>query len=276
MSEIEKGLFLRLFNRGGYVLNFTTDSFDTFTKSSIGVALCAHYGLSKGKSLTRFIEDTNGVDGVKLLCDLFEYYEAQPNYVGEMDGTSMAHDAKEYHFLYEKCKPVAEREKASISVLAQREGLEARFTSEYMHQQIDALFSSRETNPTEAIGKSKELIESCCKTILEENGKGYDKNWTVTQLVKETMKCLGIETDDINANQPAGSTIKRILSSLGNIAGGIAELRNPYGTGHGKADSYKGLTARHAKLAVGSSATLVEYLWDAHEWRKGNQTRTEE
>ena len=37
MTEIEKGLFLRLFNRGGYVLNFTTSSFDTFTKSSIAL-----------------------------------------------------------------------------------------------------------------------------------------------------------------------------------------------------------------------------------------------
>ena len=57
MTEIEKGCFLRLFNRGGYVLNFTTDSFDIFTKSSIGVALCARYGLSKGKSLTAYIEE---------------------------------------------------------------------------------------------------------------------------------------------------------------------------------------------------------------------------
>ena len=41
MTEIEKGCFLRLFNRGGYVLDFTTDSFYAFTKSSVGVALCA-------------------------------------------------------------------------------------------------------------------------------------------------------------------------------------------------------------------------------------------
>lgn len=271
MTEIEKGLFLRLFNRGGYVLNFTTSSFDTFTKSSIGVALCAHYGLSKGRSLTNYIEEESNVCGTKLLCDLFDYYEAQPEYASEMDGTSTARDAKDHHFLYEKCKPIARRERAGISVLAQREELETHFTSDYMRQQIDALFSSRETNPTEAIGKSKELIESCCKTILEENNRDYEGNWGVSQLVKETMKCLGIETDDINADLPAGGTIKRILSSLGNIAGGIAELRNPYGTGHGKADSYKGLTIRHAKLAVGSSATLVEYLWDAHEWRKERQ-----
>lgn len=271
MTGIEKGLFLRLFNRGGCVLDFTTDSFDTFTKSSIGIALCAHYGLSKGKSLTKFIEEEPGVDGPKLLCDLLEYYEAQPKYASEMNGTSTAYGADEYHFLYKKCQPIAERERTGISILAQRESLETHFTGDYMRQQIDALFSSRETNPTEAIGKSKELIESCCKTILEENNKECDKNWTVSQLIKETMKCLDIETDDINADLPAGGTIKRILSSLGNIAGGIAELRNPYGTGHGKSDSYRGLTVRHAKLAVGSSATLVEYLWEAHEWRKGSR-----
>lgn len=77
MTEIEKGLFLRLFNRGGYVLNFTTNSFSG-SRSSIGVALCAHYGLSKGRSLTKYIEEESDVSGTKLLCDLFDYYEAQP------------------------------------------------------------------------------------------------------------------------------------------------------------------------------------------------------
>ncbi|WP_297154800.1 abortive infection family protein [uncultured Ellagibacter sp.] len=38
----------------------------------------------------------------------------------------------------------------------------------------------------------------------------------------------------LNAGLPAGDTVKRILGSLGNIAGGIAVLRSPYGTGHGK------------------------------------------
>lgn len=266
MTETEKGLFLRLFNRGGYVLNFTTDSFDAFTKTSVGVALCARYGLSKGKSLTAFVEEASPEDASKLLCELFEYYET--HYTAEIEGESSAWGADEYHRCYEKCKPVAERERAGAAVLAQKSGLEAHFTGEYMRQQIDALFASRETNPTEAIGKSKELIESCCKTILEESGKAYDKNWNLGQLVSKTMKSLDIDANEINAGLPAGGTVKRILSSLGNIAGGIAELRNPYGTGHGKPDSYKGLTVRHAKLAVGSATTLVEYLWDAHEWRK--------
>ena len=31
MDGIEKGGFLKLFNRGGYVLDFSTNDFDTFT-----------------------------------------------------------------------------------------------------------------------------------------------------------------------------------------------------------------------------------------------------
>lgn len=224
----------------------------------------------EGKSLTAYIEEAPPEDASKLLCDLFEHYEAR--YTAEIEGESSEWGADEYRRYYEKCKPAAKRERSGISALAQRAGLEARFTSEYMHQQIDALFTSRETYPTEAIGKSKELVESCCKTILEENGSTYDKNWNLGQLVKATMQCLDVDANEINAGLPAGDTVKRILGSLGNIAGGIAELRNPYGTGHGKPDSYKGLTVRHAKLAVGSATTPVEYLWDAHEWRKGQRT----
>ena len=48
LSKIEVGTFLNLFNRGGYVLNFTTNEFDVFTMGSIGVALCSEYNMSKG------------------------------------------------------------------------------------------------------------------------------------------------------------------------------------------------------------------------------------
>ena len=62
-------------------------------------------------------------------------------------------------------------------------------------------------------------------------------------------------------------TVKAILGNLHGVAGNIAELRNAYGSGYGKSASYKGLIVRHAKLAVGSSITLVNYLWDTYEWR---------
>jgi hypothetical protein len=51
---------------------------------------------------------------------------------------------------------------------------------------------------------------------------------------------------------------------LATITQGIAELRNQYGTGHGKAAGAKGLGPRHAKLAVGAASTLAVFLAETH------------
>ena len=67
----------RMFNDGGYVLDFSDDSFAEFSLKSIGLDIKAKYGLSKGKSLNRFFSD-NSIDiktKMKLLKDLLEIYE---------------------------------------------------------------------------------------------------------------------------------------------------------------------------------------------------------
>lgn len=74
--------------------------------------------------------------------------------------------------------------------------------------------------------------------------------------------------NDIDDTIPAAKAIKQILGNLSAITEGIATLRNSYGSGHGRAASYKGLEERHAKLAVGSSILLVEFLWCTHERTK--------
>ena len=66
MTIREKGLFLSLFNRRGYVLNFTTNDFDVFTMRSVGISLCETYKESKGKSLTRFVKEEDDVRVTKL------------------------------------------------------------------------------------------------------------------------------------------------------------------------------------------------------------------
>lgn len=271
LSNIEKGCFLTLFNRDGYVLNFSTADFDIFTMQSVGVPLCAHYGLSKGKSLTAYINDANNADAQKLLFDLLEYYETYygPEYDPDQkdDFQSYAHK-KDMRSNYLKCRAIADREQSSNAPIAASAAyLKASFDSDYMTEQIDLLMRMRTENPTDAIGKSKDLIESCCKTILESQGVAYDKSWTVAQLVKETSKVLDVDGNSIDPNG-VGKIVKQILGGLQGVASGIAEFRNRYGTGHGKSASFEGLPVRHAKLAVGSAVTLVEYLWETYEWRK--------
>ena len=143
--------------------------------------------------------------------------------------------------------------------------VEEAFSSEYINKQMSIMLENQSTNPTEAIGKAKELIESCCETILERNGITPNKDWKLNQLVDETMKLLEITPKHIPDTAKEATAIKAILGSLRGIATNIAIIRNAYGSGHGKSASYKGLQERHAKLAIGSSVTLVNFLWDSFE-----------
>lgn len=140
--------------------------------------------------------------------------------------------------------------------------------AEYVSQQINLMESSIENSPHISIGLAKELIETCCKSIFEDRNEAYDKNWDLTKLMKETTKLLKLTPDDIPNETKASTSIKQILGSLSSVVQGIGEIRNEYGSGHGKDGKFKGLQPRHAKLAVGSASTLAIYLLETHELRK--------
>lgn len=138
----------------------------------------------------------------------------------------------------------------------------------YVAQQITRMEAAVLNDPGLAIGTAKELLETCCKTILSERGIEIHKNDDLQQLVKRTVKELKLTPSDIPDQAKAADTIRILLSNLATITNSIAELRNKYGTGHGKSASSKGLGPRHAKLAVGAASTLAVFLAETH--REGN------
>lgn len=141
------------------------------------------------------------------------------------------------------------------------------FDAEYLIRQINRIEAAIHSDPDLAIGTSKELVETCCKTILQERGIEFDENWELTKVVKETYKQLKLTPDDIPETAKAAETIKRLLSNLATVTQGLAELRNTYGTGHGKSAKVHGLTPRHAKLAAGAATALAIFLFETHEAR---------
>ncbi|MBN1901596.1 abortive infection family protein [Candidatus Sumerlaeota bacterium] len=134
----------------------------------------------------------------------------------------------------------------------------------YIAQQITRMEASVMNDPALAIGTAKELVETCCKTILEARGIVCSNSVDLPELMKLTAKELDLTPYDIPVRAKASETIKRLLSNLATITQGIAELPNHYGTGHGKAAGAKGLTSRHAKLAVDAASTLAVFLAETH------------
>ena len=271
MTNIEKGIFLKLFVRDGYVLDFSTSEFDSFTMASIGIPLCSKYKQSKGKSLTAFINDATSELSTKLLLDLLNYCETSyPNFEKERDGINdpfalVSQDNTVYQKLYAQCKEIACRLSPNQFSESMTNTLKEAFSSDYINKQLNIMLENQATNPTESIGKAKELIESCCETILERSGVDINKDWKLNNLVDETMKLLKVTPEHVSETAKEAKAIKAILGSLKGIASNIAIVRNAYGSGHGKSTSYIGLQERHAKLAIGSSITLVNFLWDSYE-----------
>lgn len=281
MTKQEEGTFLMLFNRSGYVLNFSTNDFDVFTTNSIGEALCTKYGLSKGKSFNTYLNSASEENRFKLISDLFHYYEDNMEYEYNKNyeddlywGSGVSRYEEKYARIYQKCKAIMDRLEGSSSVIAKTaDNLKEKFSSEYMSKQIELMVSMQSTNPTNAIGMAKELIESCCKTILEDLGIAWSKTDDVPQLTSKTMDALNLLPANVQETDQGADAIKAVLGNLRAIPSKLAEIRNPFGSGHGKSASFQGLEERHAKLAVGSSITFVDFIWSTYENQKKTGTK---
>lgn len=276
LNEKIKALFMDLFNRGGYVLNFSNYSFNTFTFSSVEIAIQGTYGLSKGKSLRAFLDDDNISDGkkIKLLSDMLEYYES--NYENEYNkeyenyhnSYGIKYDAK-YAVLYKKCKDSINKLSNCEIILEEKSNvIKEKFSSEYISKQLDLMLKVQSTNPTLAIGMAKELIESCCKTILDDLSISYTKNDDIPELTKKVNDNIKLLPINISTSDSVYEAYKQVLGNLKQIPYKLAEIRNKYGSGHGKTGTFIELDEACAKLAIGCSLSYVEYVWTRYEETK--------
>jgi hypothetical protein len=129
----------------------------------------------------------------------------------------------------------------------------------YIIQKINRMEASIDSDPSLAIGTSKELIETMCITILKKRNIEVDKAWDAPKLLKETAKVLKLTPKEMPDATAAAQTIKSVLGSLFTVVHGICELRNNYGTGHGKEAKFKGLTSRQKGRGTGSNLSLVQH-----------------
>lgn len=136
--------------------------------------------------------------------------------------------------------------------------------ADYVSRQVTRMQSALSSEPDVAIGTAKEFVETVCKTILSERGVSYATDEKMPRLVKQVAASLALVPDQIEKQSSASETVKRLLSNLGSVSDGLAELRNLHGTGHGKLATAGGLELRHARLAVGAATTLASFLWESH------------
>jgi hypothetical protein len=254
----DRRILERFFCMGsGYVLDFSNRTFGEFVLDVVGLDIHAEKytaeGTSKAKKLREFWKIEPDYTVGKLLLALIEHaLSIQP----KPDAETLE--------LAGRCRSIATRLMAGGPSLDPLKEHAKVLNANHLAEQVRRMEASIYTDPSLAIGTAKELIETYCKTILAERSKPVDGTPDVSRLTKETLKELKLVPEGVPDASRGADIIKRLLSNLGAIGNGLAELRGLYGTGHGKHGSTTGLGVRHAKLAVGAAATLVVFLFDTH------------
>lgn len=256
------------YNEDGYILDFGNDRFNDFTENSIGERIQENlnekagvYAYSKGKAFNYFIDHSNDNKIYKLVCDLHNYLSVL------VDDKDVGKDYKDLLIKSKEIVTELEQEYTDFNLYSTSEKLKIYFDDNLISKQINLMLDEVYTSPNNAIGKAKNLVETCFKFILSEFEVEYTNSDDFMTLRKKATKALNLDAKE-NATAKADKNIKKILSSFTQIISGLNELRNNFGDGHGIDDSFDILPSRYAKLAVNSAITIVDFYLETFEYVK--------
>jgi hypothetical protein len=153
---------------------------------------------------------------------------------------------------------------AGVPVKAAKE-VATLLDADYVSQQITRMEAAIASDPELAIGTAKEFLETICGTILNHRRIPHPKDEQLPKLVKMTLSQLSVLPDELADAHLGANSSTLLLKNLAAIGHHVAELRNAFGTGHGKKAEHKGLEPRHARLVVGAAATLGVFLFECHQ-----------
>jgi hypothetical protein len=119
-------------------------------------------------------------------------------------------------------------------------------------------------DPAQAIGSSKELLETVLKAILGLHGTGPETRLDIPQLVKRANVELGLDAGGVRGDEPAAKHQRKLLGSLATLVNSAGELRNAgFGTGHGVSQRPE-LDIATARLAISAAVSVATFYLEAH------------
>lgn len=223
-----------------------------------------HYNADESRSLISVIDSieslTRSLYQVHVDIHINKNYgkaiESCKGFLSESGGSTIPDSLHIIHI--ERYTPVFKIIRYDAAKVWQAGSLKKLFGNDYMNQEISEMTAALEDNPARAISKAKNMLETCCKTILDDKGRDIPQDVDLPTLVKETKKEL--KQSSVNPD------IKQILGGISGVATGIAKLRNHYGEGHGQnMKKVKTPSKIEAALAVDSSIAVARFLWSLHQ-----------
>ncbi|MGB1763075.1 abortive infection family protein [Alloalcanivorax xenomutans] len=138
----------------------------------------------------------------------------------------------------------------------------------WMAKEIERLENAVDRDPALAIGTAKDLVESCCKTILSKRSVSVSKSDDLGDITKKLTKELLLVPEGITDEAKGAEAIRLILRNLTQLTSNLARIRGLYGSGHGRDGQHRGLQPRHARLAVTSAVAFIDFVAETYRYRE--------
>jgi len=121
----------------------------------------------------------------------------------------------------------------------------------------------RSSDPEGAITAARSLLESTCKTILDDRNKAYSDRDDLPALYKLVQKVLHLAPSDHTEAQ-----FRAILGACTTIVKELGSLRNRISDAHATGRTVYRPADRHAALAVNLAGSMALFLMETHEIRE--------
>jgi hypothetical protein len=173
---------------------------------------------------------------------------------------------------YEKLKELFAEEPDENNIKYRISQVKEILNTEYVNGVANRLMKLIEEGDTEsAIGAAKELVETVCQNILEQEGIKIQNGWRFPELFNKTKEKLDFVPEHVVNEGKTKKSLDNILQGLSSIVSGTPAIRNTYGTGHGKSPEFLKLDKRYAQLMVGAASDIALFLLSTYEDKKAQK-----
>lgn len=130
-------------------------------------------------------------------------------------------------------------------------------------KEFERALANVEKDPPAAITAACSILESLFKIYIEDNAIEMPSDQSLKPLWRAASKHLGLDPSVIEDDD-----VKKVLSGLNSVVDGIGSLRTHTGSAHGHGRRPSQLQARHARLAIHSSHTIIGFFIETWDQRK--------
>jgi hypothetical protein len=135
-----------------------------------------------------------------------------------------------------------------------------------IRHQVEAIEEAVHDRPAMVFDLAKALVETICKTILDELGVDYDNNFDAPKLLRETLIRLQLFPSGHESPSDVNESIKKTVNGLMTTVQGLCDLRTREGmASHGREAFSANLETVQALLAASAADTVAGFLWNVHK-----------